>query len=85
VLHFKYDENGAEGLIKGKKVYIAETSGAVYTEGPMQPLDFIEPYLKTILSHIGLTDITVFRIEGTSMPGIQDTAVEKGLNSIILN
>jgi FMN-dependent NADH-azoreductase len=82
---FKYDENGAEGLIKGKKVYIAETSGAVYTEGPMQPLDFIEPYLKTILSHIGLTDITVFRIEGTSMPGIQDTAVEKGLNSIILN
>lgn len=82
---FKYDENGAEGLIKGKKVYIAETSGAVYTEGPMQPFDFIEPYLKTILSHIGLTDITVFRIEGTSMPGIQDTAVEKGLNSIILN
>jgi FMN-dependent NADH-azoreductase len=82
---FKYDENGAEGLIKGKKVYIAETSGAVYTEGPMQSFDFIAPYLKTILGHIGLTDITVFRIEGTSIPGIQDTAVEKGINSVILN
>jgi FMN-dependent NADH-azoreductase len=82
---FKYDENGAEGLIKGKKVYIAETTGAIYTAGPMQPFDFIEPYLKTILGHIGLTDITIFRIEGTSIPGIQDTAVEKGINSIILN
>ncbi|MES2063041.1 MAG: NAD(P)H-dependent oxidoreductase [Bacteroidota bacterium] len=82
---FKYDEHGAEGLIKGKKVYIAETTGAIYTEGPMQPFDFIEPYLKTILGHIGLTNITIFRIEGTAIPGIQDTAVEKGINSIILN
>ncbi|MFA6249004.1 MAG: NAD(P)H-dependent oxidoreductase [Mucilaginibacter sp.] len=82
---FKYDENGLQGLIKGKKVYIAETSGAVYTEGPMQSFDFIAPYLKAVLSHIGLTDVTIFRIEGTSIPGVQDTAVEKGLNSIILN
>lgn len=82
---FKYDENGLEGLIKGKKVYIAETTGAIYSEGPMQSYDFAAPYLKTILSHIGLSDITIFRIEGTAIPGIQDTAVEKGINSIHLN
>jgi FMN-dependent NADH-azoreductase len=82
---FKYDENGPEGLIKGKKVYIAETTGAIYSEGPMQPYDFAAPYLKTILGHIGLTDTTVFRIEGTAIPGVQDTAVEKGINSIHLN
>ena len=82
---FKYDENGPEGLVKNKKVYIAETTGAIYTEGAMQSYDFAAPYLKAVLGFIGMTDITIFRIEGTSIPEIKDTAVEKGLNSIILN
>ena len=82
---FKYDENGAEGLIKGKKVYIALSSGGIYSEGPMKPLDFSEPYLKTILSFIGLADITIFRVEGSSIPGVQDLALEKGISSIHLN
>ncbi len=79
---FKYDENGVEGLIKGKKVYIAMSSGGIYSEGPMQSYDFVSPYLKIILGHIGMTDVTVFRAEGTSLPGIQDTALEKGIDSI---
>jgi FMN-dependent NADH-azoreductase len=82
---FKYDENGPEGLLKGKKVYIALSSGGIYSEGPMKPFDFVEPYLKHILSFIGLTDITVVRVEGSAIPGIQDTALEKGINSIYLN
>jgi len=81
---FRYDANGAEGLVKGKKAYIAMASGGVYSEGPMQPHDYVVPYLKWILGFIGITDITVQRIEGTAIPGIQDTAVEKGLNSIVL-
>ncbi|MDB5088532.1 MAG: FMN-dependent NADH-azoreductase [Mucilaginibacter sp.] len=82
---FKYDENGAEGLIKGKKVYIALSSGGIYSDGPMRPFDYAEPYLKFILTFIGLTDISVFRAEGTSIPGIQDTALEKGISAIHLN
>ncbi|MFA6083683.1 FMN-dependent NADH-azoreductase [Mucilaginibacter sp.] len=82
---FKYDGNGPEGLIKGKKVYIALSSGGVYSDGPMKPFDFAEPYLKHMLSFIGMSDITVVRVEGTSIPGIQDTALEKGINSIHLN
>jgi FMN-dependent NADH-azoreductase len=82
---FKYDENGPEGLIKQKKVYVAITSGAVYSEGPMAAMDYVEPYLKTILGFIGLTDITIYRVEGTSIPGLQDNALEKGINSIQLN
>src|SRR3569833_316239 len=68
---FKYDENGPEGLIKGKKVYIALASGGIYSEGPMKPFDFVEPYLRHMLSFIGLTDISVFRVEGSSIPGIK--------------
>jgi FMN-dependent NADH-azoreductase len=82
---FKYDENGPEGLLKGKKAYIALTSGGIYSDGPMQSLDFVEPYLKHILSFIGLADISVFRVEGSAIPGIQETALEKGISSIHLN
>jgi len=82
---FKYDASGPEGLVKGKKVYIAETTGGIYSEGPMQSMDFAAPYLKAILGFIGLTDVTFFRVEGTSIPGIQDTALEKAIESIHLN
>ncbi|MDP9076919.1 MAG: NAD(P)H-dependent oxidoreductase [Bacteroidota bacterium] len=82
---FKYDENGAEGLIKGKKVYIALSSGGIYSEGVMKPYDFVEPYLKAVLGFLGLTDLTVFRVEGSYMPGMQELALEKGINSIHLN
>jgi FMN-dependent NADH-azoreductase len=82
---FKYDENGPEGLIKGKKVYLAVSSGAIYSTGPMQSFYFVVPYLKAVLGFIGLTDMTVFRVEGSSMPGMQDSALEKGISSIYLN
>lgn len=79
---FNYSESGPEGLVKGKKVYLAASSGGVYSDGPMKPMDHGEPYLRFMLGFLGMTDITVFRIEGLSIPGVQDTAVEKGLASI---
>jgi len=82
---FKISANGAEGLINGKKVYIALSSGGVYSEGPWQPFDFVEPYLKHILGFIGLKDITTFRVEGSNIPGVKETALEKGISSIHLN
>ena len=81
---FSYANGAPEGLIKGKKVYLAIASGAIYSEGPMQPYDFVLPYLKWMLGFIGMTDLTAFRIEGTNIPGMKDTAVEKGLKSITL-
>jgi len=82
---FKYGEKGPEGLIKGKKVYLAIASGGIYSEGPMQAYDFAAPYLKSVLGFLGMTDVTVFRVEGVSMPVVQDTALEKGIESIVIN
>lgn len=82
---FKYDENGPEGLVKNKKVYLAVASGGVYSEGPMQAYDFATPYLKSILGFIGLTDISVFRVEGLAKSELKETALEKAISSIILN
>jgi len=56
-LSFSSDENGFEGLLKGKKAYLAVVSGSTDIEGPM---DFATPYLKQVLGFLGVTDVTVF-------------------------
>ncbi len=79
---FSISENGAEGLVKGKKVYVALASGGIYSEGPWKGMDFVEPYLRSILGFIGLTDVTFVRVEGLNMPEVKDTALEKAIASI---
>ncbi len=79
---FRYNEMGAEGLVKGKKVYIAMSTGAVYTEEPWKAYDFVSPYLTTMLGFLGMTDLTIFRVEGVNIPGIKEHALDKGIASI---
>lgn len=81
---FRYSASGPEGLVKGKKVYLAVSSGGIYSEGPRVSYDFVVPYLKTVLGFMGMTDVTVVRAEGTSIPDLQATAVEKGLESVFV-
>ena len=81
---FKYTENGAEGLIKNKKVYLAIATGGVYSNDTMKSYDYTESYLRTILGFMGMTDITVFRVEGVNIPGIKETVLEKAINSIVI-
>ena len=79
---FSYSAAGPEGLVKNKKVYLAVASGAVYSEGAWASYDFTVPYLQKALGFIGLTDMTVCRIEGTSIPDIKDTAWDKAVAQI---
>ena len=79
---FKYTENGVEGLIKNKKVFLAIASGGVYSDGPMKDLDFTEKYLRNILGFIGITDITTFRVEGVAIPGIKENSLSKAIQSV---
>ena len=44
---FRYTANGPEGLLKGKKVYVALTRGGKYRN---TPADTQVPYLKTVLA-----------------------------------
>ncbi|WP_316797107.1 FMN-dependent NADH-azoreductase [Pedobacter agri] len=81
---FQYTQQGPQGLITGKKVYLAVASGGIYSEGPMQAYDFATPYLKDVLGFLGMADITVFRAEGASIPVVKDTALEKGIESIVI-
>ncbi|PWS29598.1 FMN-dependent NADH-azoreductase [Pedobacter yonginense] len=81
---FNYSANGPEGLIKGKKVYLAITSGGIYSEGPMKAYDFTESYLRAVLGFMGITDITVFRAEGVNFPDLKEVALDKAIESIVL-
>ena len=44
---FRYGAAGAEGLLKGRKVFIITGRGGIYSDnGPAKAMDFQEPYLE---------------------------------------
>jgi len=61
---FMYTATGPVGLLTGKKVYIALTRGGKYRN---TPADTQVPYLKTLLSFLGMTDIQFVYAEGLAM------------------
>lgn len=69
---FRYTANGPEGLIQGKKVYVAFARGGIYRD---TPADSQTPYIKTILGFLGMTDVKYIHAEGLAMG---PEAVDKG-------
>ena len=61
---FHYTANGPEGLVKGKKVYVALARGGIYRD---TPLDAHAHYLKTALGFLGMTDLQFVYGEGLAM------------------
>ena len=82
---FGYGENGPIGMINDKKVYVAMSSGGVFSEGPGKANDFVAPYLKSFLGFLGMTDLSVFRAEGLKVPGIKEHALQKAIDSILID
>jgi FMN-dependent NADH-azoreductase len=64
---FSYGANGPEGLLKGKKATILAASGGAYEAGtPAGSFNFADPYLKTVLGFLGVTDVTVVNAGGAA-------------------
>lgn len=63
---FQYTENGPEGLLKGKKAYVAIASGGTASDSDM---DFATPYVRRALAFIGITDVTVIAADQLMMGG----------------
>ncbi len=61
---FRYTEQGPEGLLKGKKVYVVLTRGGLYRN---TPTDTQTPYLKTLFGFLGMTDVQFMYAEGLAM------------------
>jgi FMN-dependent NADH-azoreductase len=71
---FRYTANGPEGLAGGKRMIIVSSRGGVYSQGPAQPMDFQEPYLRAVFGFLGVTDIEFVRAEGVNLG--EDNKVE---------
>lgn len=72
---FRYTEKGPEGLLKGKKVYVALARGGLYRN---TPADTQVPYLKMVLGFLGMTDVRFVYAEGLNMG---EEAERKGIAS----
>lgn len=70
---FRYTAQGPEGLLKGKKVYVALTRGGMYRN---TPADTQVPYLQTIFTFLGLSDVRFVYAEGLAMgPDAERSAI----------
>jgi FMN-dependent NADH-azoreductase len=63
---FRYTANGPQGLLKGKKVFVAASRGGFYADGSSK-MDFHEPYLRAMLGFLGLDEVTFIHAEGQSV------------------
>jgi len=61
---FRYTDKGPEGLLKGKKVFVALTRGGLYRN---TPADSQVPYLKTVLGFLGMSEVQFVYAEGLAM------------------
>lgn len=65
---FRYTANGPEGLLKGKKVVVVLSRGGFYAGGAAAAaMDHQEPYLRTMLGFLGLTDVSFVVVEGQAV------------------
>lgn len=61
---FRYTEQGPQGLVQGKRVYVALARGGLYRD---TPADTQVPYLKTLFAFLGMEDLRFIYAEGLNM------------------
>ncbi len=63
---FSYADGTPRGLLRGKKATFLIATGGIYDAGTqMASYNFVEPYLRTTLGFLGVTDATVLTSGGT--------------------
>jgi len=70
---FRYTENGAVGLLTGKKAYVFATRGGKYAG---TPLESQTPYVRQFLNFVGIEDIEFIYAEGLA---ISEASKEAGI------
>ena len=79
---FRYNEAGQPvPLVLGKRMVCVTSRGGDYSAaGPLQPLDFQEPYLRAIFGFIGITDVHFINAQPMDVSAAQrQAAVEASI------
>jgi FMN-dependent NADH-azoreductase len=82
---FRYTPEGRpEGLVTGKRVFVVASRGGVYGAGPTVAFNFQDPYLRTALGLLGMTDVTVITAEQQKMgPDAQAEGLAQAQRQIV--
>ncbi|KRB97710.1 NAD(P)H dehydrogenase [Hydrogenophaga sp. Root209] len=62
---FHVSREGKHGTLRNRPVFVAVSSGGVFSGERARQPDFLTPYLKAILATVGLHDIMFFSVQGT--------------------
>lgn len=80
---FQFSENGPQGLMGGHKALLVQSSGSVYSTGPLAPWEQSYPFLRTVFGMLGFDSTDIVRAEGTMDPNIgPDVAVERACTEL---
>ena len=81
---FSYATGKPEGLLKGKKATVLITSGGKYDQGTaMASWNFVEPYLRTVLAFMGVTNTTFITAGGASALNVGNVDRETFLQPLV--
>jgi FMN-dependent NADH-azoreductase len=64
---FQVGRDGKRGTLRYRPVFVAVSSGGVFSGERARQPDFLTPYLRAILATVGLHDITFFSVQGTGL------------------
>ena len=69
---FRYTQNGPEGLLTGKTVYITAATGGTAIGSD---IDFMSPWLKFFLGFLGMTDVRIVAADGIMGEGGEEKII----------
>lgn len=63
---FEFGDQGITGLMKDKEVLHIQSTGGVYSSGPLASFEHGDSYLRLMMQLIGIPHYELVRVEGTS-------------------
>lgn len=81
---FAYDEHGRpQGLVHGKRMVCVTSRGGDYSQPPMQALDHMEGYLRTIFGYVGITEMQFFNVQPCDVtPELRNAAARDAIAEV---
>ncbi|WP_100403247.1 FMN-dependent NADH-azoreductase [Bacillus sp. FJAT-42315] len=77
---FRYTPEGPVGMLTDKKVILLNARGGVYSEGPAQSMEMAVNYVTSILTFLGITDLSTVIVEGhNQFPDKAEEIIEQGM------
>ncbi|MGM7636092.1 FMN-dependent NADH-azoreductase [Bacillus sp. Hm123] len=76
---FRYTPEGPVGMLTDKKAILLNARGGVYSEGPAQSMEMAVNYVTSILTFLGITDLSTVIVEGhNQFPDKAEEIIEQG-------